>query len=345
MLHWVFFLERLSSIQPPPMREVGWDPDEHKTDQPRLNLRWFYSLPPFPTLTRANGVDGASPSFSVARWTVSPQTTHPPPQPAIRQGSSAVIKQQPPVPQSWPSSPLESRNQSGSPQDTSENGSDSRSNSAVMARPKRAVSPSLSILSNGSGDADYTPSASGNRLVKLRAAPAVAQGFRPVHIPSLSAALKHHIVCPICMRKDVVTATCDEEVSLGVAGILQFRCSHCQEATIQVPTSPAIPGKRNAQLQALNLRCVLAEVVAGMSEGGCARFLGILGMPSLESRAWQRAQEAVIPNRDVGREVSGPHVDKECSETVAEAEALWQGPAGNACLHGAHSQEECPRDR
>ena len=74
-------------------------------------LRWFYSLPRFPTLTRANGVDGASPTFSVARWTASPQTTHPPPQPAIRQGSSAVIKQQPPVPQSWPSSPLESRNQ------------------------------------------------------------------------------------------------------------------------------------------------------------------------------------------------------------------------------------------
>ena len=165
--------------------------------------------------------------------------------------------------------------ESGSLQDTSENGSDSRSNSAVMARPKRAVSPSLSILSNGSGDADYTPSASGNRLVKLRAALAVAQGFRPVHIPSLSAALKHHIVCPICMRKDVVTASCDEEVSLGVAGILQFRCSHCQEATIQVPTSPAIPGKRNAQLQALNLRCVLAAIVAGMSEGGCARFLDI----------------------------------------------------------------------
>ena len=127
--------------------------------------------------------------------------------------------------------------ESGSLQDTSENGSDSRSNSAVMARPKRAVSPSLSILSNGSGDADYTPSASGNRLVKLRAAPAVAQGFRPVHIPSLSAALKHHIVCPICMRKDVVTASCDEEVSLGVAGILQFRCSHCQEATIQLRAS------------------------------------------------------------------------------------------------------------
>ena len=87
--------------------------------------------------------------------------------------------------------------ESGSPQETPENGSDSRSDSAVMSRPKREVSPSPSGFSVGSNEADYQQSASGNRLVKLRAAPAVAQGFRPVHIPSLSAALKHHICCPI----------------------------------------------------------------------------------------------------------------------------------------------------
>ena len=95
------------------------------------------------------------------------------------------------------------------------------------------------------------------------------------------------------------------EKSLGAAGVLRFRCSRCQKPTIDVPTSPPIAnGKAKSHLQELNIRCVLGCVVSGLSEHGCARYMGVLSMPSLERRAYSRALDVLIPALEAAGDAS-----------------------------------------
>ena len=119
-----------------------------------------------------------------------------------------------------------------------------------------------------------------------------------------------------------------EERSLGAAGVLNFKCTHCKETTVQVPTSPSIAsGKKKGELQELNLRVCLASVVAGMSENGAARFLGILGMPSLEKRAWQRAIDLLIPALEtVGDKSCRTWLERERALALPKAPSLQESP-------------------
>ena len=165
-------------------------------------------------------------------------------------------------------------------EDASTTPSSGDSNASGLRFMRRSTSPAASMASNMSDLSDLRPSSTGNRLLVTSNDIQCAEGFRPVHIPSLTSALSHHLLCPICKKKDTLVVGIHEERSLGAAGVLNFKCTHCKETTVQVPTSPSIAsGKKKGELQELNLRVCLASVVAGMSENGAARFLGILGMP------------------------------------------------------------------
>ena len=108
---------------------------------------------------------------------------------------------------------------------------------------RRSTSPAMSVASSMSEHSDFRPSSTGNRLLVNGGGMQSAQGFRPVHIPSLTSALSPHLLCPVCKKKQTLRVTIDEERSLGAAGVLSFMCSSCKEPTVHVPASPALAGK------------------------------------------------------------------------------------------------------
>ena len=100
---------------------------------------------------------------------------------------------------------------------------------------RRSTSPALSVGSNTSEHSDFRPSSSRNRLLVGASQIQSAQGFRPVHIPSMTSALSPHLLCPKCKKKGTLTVGMETERSLGAAGVLNFICSQCKEQTVSVP--------------------------------------------------------------------------------------------------------------
>ena len=76
---------------------------------------------------------------------------------------------------------------------------------------RRASSPALSVVSHTSEHSDFRPSSTRNRLLTSPPAVQPAQGFRPVHIPSLTSALSPHLKCPDCRRTGCLHISISDE--------------------------------------------------------------------------------------------------------------------------------------
>ena len=116
--------------------------------------------------------------------------------------------------------------------------SEAESTSSNLPRLKytrRSVSPAASVASLTSEQSEYRPSSTGNRLLVSNKEPPIAQGDRPVHIPSLSNSLRPHLLCPGCRSQGKLAIHIDDEKSLGAAGVLNFRCSRCDDITSDGP--------------------------------------------------------------------------------------------------------------
>lgn len=134
-----------------------------------------------------------------------------------------------------------------------------------------------------------------NRLLVPRRIEPELVGCRLLDMPTAKETLIHWLACPRCKKLHQLKAYQVDEVSLGIAGEIHFRCDFCREVTLQQPTSRVLRPDRSTVLQELNLRHALGCVVSGMGEKSGYRYLGVLGHPSLDDRAYDRAMARLVP--------------------------------------------------
>ncbi|KAL1519054.1 hypothetical protein AB1Y20_003322 [Prymnesium parvum] len=174
-------------------------------------------------------------------------------------------------------------------------------------------SSSLKLFSPGG-----VRSRSGNRSVARRPQEPLqrATGNRIISLDMIHAQLCPVMQCPVCRKLGTLVIGLEEEEARGLAGILKFVCSNCEEVTeVQLHTSPMATAVRNTvkagknegknaggRFQSeLNLRAALAAAMCGFGELGLQKLCGVLNMPALMVQARKSIQCARRMRHNVRR--------------------------------------------
>ena len=94
-----------------------------------------------------------------------------------------------------------------------------------------------------------------------------------------------HLACPVCRKIGFFVAMADDEVSQGIVGVVNLRCLHCKEITLNWEHSRPLqrmymPEKKRCQPGRMhrdtNTRAVYAALQSGIGQHQLERFCGIL---------------------------------------------------------------------
>ena len=182
--------------------------------------------------------------------------------------------------------------------------------------------------SRSSGVERYSPiaqrSATGNRLDVPPPPEELAAGSRIIDLPQLYSNLLPHLTCPGCSRTGKLCVRLNDERSRGLGGDLKFFCERCKDCTLTLPTSNILPLKETPiGVVEQNLRLVVGAIVAGMGQNSSARFCGVLGVPSLDDKAFDRAAARVIPAFEAAGDASCRRwLDEERMQAICAGETL-----------------------
>ncbi|KAL1519149.1 hypothetical protein AB1Y20_003409 [Prymnesium parvum] len=152
----------------------------------------------------------------------------------------------------------------------SERSSSQSSRRSVRLRPARPAAAG----EEGSSREEAVQSISGNRICSM-------DSFVTVILPCIR--------CPSCLTVGVLVARAQDEISLGVAGIVELHCLKCRRGTLSWDQSKGArrlmstsgkpqPGPTTRDL---NIRAVIGSMQVGLGQGQLEKLFGILDLPSL----------------------------------------------------------------
>ncbi|KAL1519053.1 hypothetical protein AB1Y20_003321 [Prymnesium parvum] len=158
----------------------------------------------------------------------------------------------------------------------SERSSSQSSRRSVRLRPARPAAAG----EEGSSREEAVQSISGNRICSM-------DSFVTVILPCIR--------CPSCLTVGVLVARAQDEISLGVAGIVELHCLKCRRGTLSWDQSKGArrlmstsgkpqPGPTTRDL---NIRAVIGSMQVGLGQGQLEKLFGILDLPSLNKDTFE----------------------------------------------------------